>query len=109
MRLFHHDHHDVIDDHADDADDGGDDGGVGDYDGSGDDDDDAEDVTCRQHVETQYQSTGDKIELLESQVSHTLTQDLTYVNDIIMCHADAIFVTSITRGQYACVKGSAHI
>ena len=26
-------------------------------------------ITCRQHVETQYQSTGDKIELLESQVS----------------------------------------
>ena len=58
MKLFHRDHDDVVDENIgheydDDDDDGGDD-----------------DVTCRQHVETQYQSTGDKIELLESQVSH---------------------------------------
>ena len=66
MKLFHRDHDDVVDENIgheydDDDDDGGDD-----------------DVTCRQHVETQYQSTGDKIELLESQVSHSLSRFDTY-------------------------------
>ena len=66
MKLFHRDHDDVVGEN------------IG-HEYDDDDDGDAEDVTCRQHVETQYQSTGDKIELLESQVySVTLTQDLTY-------------------------------
>ena len=106
MQLFHNDHDDVIDDHADNDDDGGDDasdgGDADDADGGddviddpaddGDDDGGDDDVTCRQHVETQYQSTGDKIELLESQVSHSLCHCCQCCHCFIVVNIVTLFV-----------------